>query len=495
MRILQIVLALMLCCAAPAIFAQSVLPQCPATFTNLSASYVVATTGQGKLTGNYITGLPDPYETVGVVDGRHTLISKQGTDPNTGGALPLLPAGETQVIRLGNSNVNAEAEAIAYHFIVDKDHTVLLLKFAVVLEDPGHSAINQPRFVVSIKDKDGNLIESCSEYNVSAAANIPGFKTYNKSYSSPVRWRPWTNVGIDLSGFIGREVSVEFATYDCAQWGHFGYAYFTAKCISNYLQMSNCTGGTYTLEAPADFASYRWDNGDQTQTSVRTTAGGNNTDVSCLVTSATGCQFTLYGRITNTTPAQTHIRDTICEGESYNLHDFNLPPQTETGEKLYYTTYLNPTNCNDDNTVELSLLVVPRYVKIEAEICQGSDYIGEGFNIVQPSPGIRYDTIATGNFSGCRTYKCLKLKVNLAKCYQWRSYALYQRIIYVLVCRFGDYDKLRMAIAIKRCGVRQIFFVHYCLFYRRHAREYRFKRKKRLWYRLNIFSSITKTIL
>ncbi len=178
--------------------------------------------------------------------------------------------------------------------------------------------------------------------------------------------------------------------------------------------MSNCTGGTYTLEAPADFASYRWDNGDQTQTSVRTTVGGNNTDVSCLVTSATGCQFTLYGRITNTTPAQTHISDTICEGESYNLHDFNLPPQTETGEKLYYTTYLNPTNCNDDNTVELSLLVVPRYVKIEAEICQGSDYIGEGFNIVQPSPGIRYDTIATGNFSGCKTYKCLKLKVNLA---------------------------------------------------------------------------------
>ena len=404
----------MLCCAAPAIFAQSVLPQCPATFTNLSASYVVATTGQGTVSGNYITGLSNPYAKVGVVDGRHTLITKQGTDPNTGGALPLLPAGETQVIRLGNSNVNAEAEAIAYHFIVDKDHTVLLLKFAVVLEDPGHSAINQPRFVVSIKDKDGNLIESCSEYNVSAAANIPGFKTYNKSYSSPVRWRPWTNVGIDLSGFIGREVSVEFATYDCAQWGHFGYAYFTAKCISNYLQMSNCTGGTYTLEAPADFASYRWDNGDQTQTSVRTTAGGNNTDVSCLVTSATGCQFTLYGRITNTTPAQTHISDTICEGESYNLHDFNLPPQTETGEKLYYTTYLNPTNCNDDNTVELSLLVVPRYVKIEAEICQGSDYIGEGFNIVQPSPGIRYDTIATGNFSGCKTYKCLKLKVNLA---------------------------------------------------------------------------------
>lgn len=394
--------------------AYTVLPHSPATFTDLSAAYVVATTGQGKVSANDISALMNPYEKEGVINGRHTLIDKQGTDPNTGGALPLLPEGETQVIRLGNSNIDAESEAIAYHFIVDKDHAVLLLKFAVVLEDPDHSPVFQPRFVVRIKDKNGNLIESCAEYNVSAAANIPGFQTYNKSYSSPIRWRPWTNVGLDLSRFTGREVSVEFVTYDCAQWGHFGYAYYTAQCVSNNLTMSNCTSGNFTLEAPAGFASYQWENGDKTQSSTRNTASATGTDISCVVTSVTGCQFTLYGKISGVRPDKMNIRDTICEGESYRLHDFDLPPQTETGEKLYYKTYLDPANCDDNNTVELSLLVVPRYTRIEAEICQGNDYTDNGFDIIQPSAGVRYDTIMVANTAECTQYKCLKLTVNPA---------------------------------------------------------------------------------
>ena len=384
--------------------AQSVSPVCP-DFTNLSASYVTATTGN---TGN-------PFATTGIVNGRHTLITTQGTDPKTGGALQLLPPGESSVIKLGNEQVGAQAEALSYRFIVDGNYPVLLLKFAVVLEDPGHSIVQQPRFVVRITDSNGNLLEDCAEYDVSAGANIPGFQTYNDNYYSPTRWRDWTNVGLDMSQFIGNEVQVQFITYDCSQSAHFGYAYFTASCISNILQLQNCGAGNYTLEAPDNFAAYLWDNGDQTRTSNRSSSETEQT-ITCKVTSATGCQFTLYGYVTtNSTPAtSTSYKDTICEGETYSKHNFNLPPQMETGEKFYYNTYLNLSTCSSNITDELALMVIPRYNRIEASICLGEDYTENGFNIIQPAAGVRYDTLLVTINDNCNSYNCLKLTVNLS---------------------------------------------------------------------------------
>jgi len=165
---------------------------CP-NFTDLNSPYVTAFTGSTS----------NPFLHQGVVSGRHTLITQPGTDPNTGGALQLLPAGESQVIRLGNSNVSAEAEALRYTFTVGKDNTVLLLKFAVVLEDPNHPTIAQPRFVVRVTNNDGNLTETCAEYDVSVGAGIPGFQTYQINSSQAVRWRDWTGIGMDLSKHAG----------------------------------------------------------------------------------------------------------------------------------------------------------------------------------------------------------------------------------------------------------------------------------------------------
>jgi hypothetical protein len=174
---------------------------CP-DFTSLSGSSVEAYTGNTS----------NPFASLGVVSGRHTVITAQGDDPNTGGALKLLPPGESRVIKLGNEQTGAEAEALVYRFTVDKDNAVLLLKFAVVLEDPNHDIMAQPRFVVRVTDSDGNLTEECAEYDVRAGADIPGFQTYQKSSYETIRWRDWTNVGLDLSRYIGQEVQVQFIT-------------------------------------------------------------------------------------------------------------------------------------------------------------------------------------------------------------------------------------------------------------------------------------------
>ncbi|MCL2027608.1 MAG: hypothetical protein FWG79_03875, partial [Bacteroidales bacterium] len=380
---------------------------CPLDFTDLTASCVTATTGRTS----------NPFISTGIVTGRHTLITSPGTDPNTGGALQLLPAGESRVVKLGNDRVGAEAEAITYHFTVDKDHPVLLLKFAVVFEDPNHTHSAQPRFVVRITDAEGNLIEDCAEYDVSAGADISGFNTYNVNSYRLIRWRDWTNVGLDMSRFIGQDVKVQFITYDCDWSGHFGYAYFTASCISNRLQLeeNSCSLTDYTVEAPDNFAAYLWDNGDQTPTTTRP-ASELNKQLHCILTSATGCQFTLYAYVTGNAPAVGSVfRDTICEGESYHKHNFDLPPQAETGERRYYNTYLNPhpDECSGNVTDELILEILPRYNRIQASICAGEDYTENGFTVLQPAVGVRYDTLIVQSAGNrCDVYYCLQLTVN-----------------------------------------------------------------------------------
>ena len=393
-------------------WAQSVCPTTP-DFMDLHGSCVTCNYGTTR----------NPFLNTGVVNGRHTLITQQGTDLKTGGQLPLLPPGENSVIRLGNERIGAEAEAITYRFIVEDDAAILLLQFAVVLEDPDHPTIFQPRFVVRVLEGNGNLVEECAEYDVSAGAGIPGFQTYYGPYGGCVRWRPWTNVGIDLSHFIGQEVQVQFVTYDCELTAHFGYAYFTASCIPNRLDLEACNGQTVTLAAPPDFESYHWSNGS-TQLTTQYTVTGQSLDAYCDITSATGCQFTLCAHISNETGLPTHdmtVYDTICEGDGYYDHYFNLPEQNELGTYTFVTTLFNLGNCTGDVDITLFLTVLQRYYTYYDDVCRGEDYVGHGFSISTEQLQDSLDTHpaqTTFVFSdfvpvgACQQYVTLHLTVN-----------------------------------------------------------------------------------
>lgn len=333
----------------------------------------------------YYGNFNDPFINKGIVNGRHTLISSQGTDPNTNDLLPLLPPDENKVIRLGNDNVGAEAEAITYRFTVDYYKSILLLKFAVVFEDPQHSFSEQPRFVVRVTRPNGELVQDCAEYDVTAAGNIPGFNS-----NGMIRWRPWTNVGIDLSSFIGSEVIVEFITYDCERSGHFGYAYYTASCISNNLEIVECDGNNITLKGPDNFDTYQWSNGSASQQTLLT-VNGTSLDAWCDITSVTGCTFRLNAHITKESglPTQdTIIYDSICFGHSYEMNFFNLPIQNTNGDFVFLNTLCDLNECNY-TTITLLLNVSDKVpdVNIYDYVCHGDVYNKNGFLIDNLSIG------------------------------------------------------------------------------------------------------------
>ena len=98
-----------------------------------------------------------------------------------------------------------------------------------MLQDPEHNEIWQPKFELEIL-KNGAPIDKngCGEAKFTAGANTSG-EGWHKFETG--WWKDWTTVSINLREHDGEEVVVRLTTYDCAELGHFGYAYFTLDCI------------------------------------------------------------------------------------------------------------------------------------------------------------------------------------------------------------------------------------------------------------------------
>ncbi|MEO6303118.1 MAG: gliding motility-associated C-terminal domain-containing protein, partial [Bacteroidia bacterium] len=169
----------------------------------------------------------------GLSPGRHTIMTA-GFDPILGGTtLPVVNQGAYS-IRLGNSSTNAEADLLKYTFVVTNANKNFGFRYALVLQEPGHAAAQQPSFSYMIYKTSswtgwatlGNMINSGS---FAASPSSP----YFASGPAGVLWRNWTTQCIDLSNYVGQTVSILFQARDCAQGGHYGYAYIDALCENN----------------------------------------------------------------------------------------------------------------------------------------------------------------------------------------------------------------------------------------------------------------------
>lgn len=195
-----------------------------------------------------------------VKESRHTRhTSHTETDPRTGGALKTVPDDEIASVRLGNWNSGKEAERMTFSFTVDAEvNPVLVMKYAVVLENPGHGEGADPRFTLRVLHGNQSL-GTCAEADFTSSTNTDGWQIYTRSNSStPIVWKDWTTVGVNLAEYDGETLTIQLTTYDCNAGGHFGYAYFTLGCSDGQLSGINC-GDTPTNEfiAPEGF-DYRW---------------------------------------------------------------------------------------------------------------------------------------------------------------------------------------------------------------------------------------------
>lgn len=233
--------------------------------------------------------------------GQQTIVGGNAValDPIAG--FPVTAPGGNFSLRLGNSATGGQADRIEQTFFVTSANANFTYKYAVVFQDPGHIASEQPAFVVEMFDTLNNAIP-CTYYNVSAGQNIPGFQ----SAANGVVFKPWTNVVVDLTSYIGQNVTIRFTTYDCALGGHFGYAYIDGNCAAFQTTIADtiCVGQSKTLCAPPGFGSYLWSGGSvngQTSQCVTVNTPGNYAVQTTMVTNCQGPTFS-YPAFNHPTP-------------------------------------------------------------------------------------------------------------------------------------------------------------------------------------------------
>jgi gliding motility-associated-like protein len=292
-------------------------------------------TGTYNGTGNngLITSNTSPA-TNGIVNGRHTIMTGAGTDPNvTCGNLTVVAPGSTFSARLGDqltgadlgfntlNNTRGGAERLMYNFSITPQSSLIIYKYAVVIENPdNHTEDEMPRFLASLSDQNGNIIE-CTNYEVYASTGNEGFTSCGS-----VTYSDWKTVGVDVSSYVGQTLTLKFATADCSQSGHYGYAYVDAGCAPFALDTRYClnVGGQQSavIEAPEGFDSYLWTSNNQTlgtQSSVIINNPTQGQVVSCQITSFNGCVANLQASLTPSDVDASFTSQTACTGESSNI--------------------------------------------------------------------------------------------------------------------------------------------------------------------------------
>ena len=203
---------------------------------------------------------------------RHQIIPTNSPEKDKYGNFPVqCPNTTTPSVKLGSSTAGHEAEGLFYTFTIPATATKfsLLYQYAIVLQNPGHQAHEQPRFRARIIDALTEQEVNCVSFDFTSSGSLPGFQ--QSSVLPTVIFKDWTAVSVDLSSYAGREIRVEFITSDCVFQEHFGYAYINVGSICNgsIIGSNYCEGETSTtLTAPFGFAKYQWFSNNSFSTEV-----------------------------------------------------------------------------------------------------------------------------------------------------------------------------------------------------------------------------------
>lgn len=213
-----------------------------------------------------------PYDEIGVIDygpdsenSRHT-VHKDPTelDPRADSLLHTVPPGALASVRLGNWNASGKAQSITYTMTVDTaTQGILIMQYAVVLDNSGHGRDEEPYFRIEILDQAGVLIdELCGQadfaYSDAVAHQDLDSWHLTRYKGSELAWKDWTTVGLSLMDHHNQTIQVRITSADCGQTIHYGYGYFTLDCANAHIETNNCgNDASIACYAPEGFA-YEW---------------------------------------------------------------------------------------------------------------------------------------------------------------------------------------------------------------------------------------------
>lgn len=269
---------------------------------------------------------------------RHTIMSAaSGNDPCA--PMPTVAPGGNFSVRLGNNCAGYQGEVLEQTFTVSPGNTSFTYQYAVVLNDGGHLAGEQPYFRIEMFDQSGNPIP-CSDYYVEASGVIPGFQQCQPT----IFYKPWTTVNIDLQSYVGQNVTIRFTCAGCIYGGHYGYAYVDASCLNYVITQTDslCPGSTIQLSAPVGAQSYLWQPGGQTTQVISVNTPGTYT---VTMTSVTNCTTQLTAVVTQYPQPVASFNPTFPPCST--TYTFNNTSTIASGSMTYHWDFGVPTLTND----------------------------------------------------------------------------------------------------------------------------------------------------
>jgi gliding motility-associated-like protein len=253
----------------------------------------------------------------GPVTNRHTMYSALaggGVDPY--GGFPVnCPNGSGHSIKLGNNAAGREAEGVSYDFTIPANANTynLIYNYAVVFQDPGHLESEQPRLELLVQNLSDGYPISCSSFSFFANGSpLPGFQlSPNPGGNTPVWYKNWTAVSINLDNLAGKNIRLIFKTADCTFRIHFGYAYIdvNSECSDRFEGADFCPDDNFVrVNAPYGYQTYTWYNSNftqvlgnsQTLTLQPPPSTGTQLAVIVVPYSGYGCFDTLYTTLYDT---------------------------------------------------------------------------------------------------------------------------------------------------------------------------------------------------
>lgn len=199
-------------------------------------------------------------------------VIKSGTGLDPFGGFPVVCPGGNFSLQLGN-NTNVATSIARQTFAVTPANAYFVLKFAMVILNFPHTASDAARVFIRFKDGAGTVI-ACPNFECYYAETstgggqsygLTGFQTGANgvnigAQSYPTTYVPWTNLGFDLTPYVGQNITVEIENRWCVYNYDWAYCYVDGLCSTLSTSVTGgCAGAsTGTLTAPAGMDNYAW---------------------------------------------------------------------------------------------------------------------------------------------------------------------------------------------------------------------------------------------
>ncbi len=351
----------------------------------------------------------------------HTLVST-GNDPYS--SLPMVdPAGGSYSVRLGGEDINqyygsdqsgtyactagsgngittaySGGEILQQTFSVTPSNALFSYSYSVLLNDGGHSNGQQPYFRLEVLDQNGTPIP-CLQYYQQVASGVPppGYTTSpttNWLDNTTVYYCPWTQNSLNLSAYIGQNITIRFTAAGCNGGAHFGYAYVDCSCgpVQLITPLVNCQGTNSTLTAPPSVGgTYQWSGpGVVSGANSQVVTVSQSGTYSVTVTGAGGCSYTIDTTITFApNPTVSVNSGAACGGTSVALNangatTYSWSPGTGLSSTTGASVNANPSSttvytvtgsnagCNGSATATVTVNPAPVLTVNSATICSGN---------------------------------------------------------------------------------------------------------------------------